>query len=636
MKYKLLFAFTALLVSVIGAPKLSASQCTGDANNCTPVQLCDGATEKANGKVRWTTAPSLKRYVESAKELSMDCGVIEPIITCKSNPEICTISQLCKEATYQTEGRTVWKRGAVYRKHVQLAESFGLQCDIKETNIFVVTTDTVWLRIEDKNNKTIFEKTTKKREEIFLPQDSSPYRMRGGMAGSVYLKIDNQIYGPVGKGTNSFNNFLISASFIQRNLEKTTFETVGVQPAESKPAQTRIIKKDCLKNPTSCSDDSLCHLATYSDGQVKERKWGKGHKTKFVAVAKARGLSCNTNTNIFELTSEAVKSKSKIRILKEEAKRPQHKPEVTKKCEIDKLSNCSDSELCLKWHLRQWNVKEAVFSRGFYCENGKKAALPLDDATFCKKFTSRGSMSGSDLYWSPKEAKIEGKRRGLICDVAKSKDFLRAQKVLSTITLIQKELNRIGCNIGEADGVIGPNTRKGLFAFTTRTEFLYNPKLLQDVRFLEAVKRFPQNTCPKIPQTRTTKKIKPEIEVLSGSGQDGSSANNNAELQRLIRERELLQDNLRTTQQLMEQQQRAANRPYKACLGNCLMNNKAGKGFAAAFSGMAQCNSSCAPLKWGGAVVPPTWERDVKQLKRYDCMITKLNKNQASLNCNQF
>ena len=115
-----------------------------------------------------------------------------------------------------------------------------------------------------------------------------------------------------------------------------------------------------------------------------------------------------------------------------------------------------------------------------------------------------------------------------------------------------------------------------------------------------------------------------------------STTDNSAELRQLRQERELLEANLLATQQLMEQQKRAAERPYKACRANCLLNNKAGKGFAALMSGLAQCNSSCAPLKWGGTVVPPTWDRDVKQLKRYDCMITKLNRNQASVDCNQF
>tara|TARA_B110000008_G_scaffold228451_1_gene230541 strand:- start:3180 stop:3992 length:813 start_codon:yes stop_codon:yes gene_type:complete len=145
---------------------------------------------------------------------------------------------------------------------------------------------------------------------------------------------------------------------------------------------------------------------------------------------------------------------------------------------------------------------------------------------------------------------------------------------------------------------------------------------LQSVK--EAKKR--KLTCG-INQHKTVKKSTKQI---------SSTSRNSTELKQLQEMRDQLEANLLATQQLMEQQKRQAERPYKACLSNCLLNNKAGKGFAAALSGMAQCNSSCAPLKWGGAIIPPTWERDMKKLKRYDCMITKLNKNQASMDCNQF
>ena len=85
-----------------------------------------------------------------------------------------------------------------------------------------------------------------------------------------------------------------------------------------------------------------------------------------------------------------------------------------------------------------------------------------------------------------------------------------------------------------------------------------------------------------------------------------------------------------------KQQKRAANAGYRACLSRCLLNNKAGGGFSNAFSGMPQCNNSCAPLKYGGAVVPPSWERGIKRMKTIDCTITQLSRNQATARCNEF
>jgi hypothetical protein len=206
---------------------------------------------------------------------------------------------------------------------------------------------------------------------------------------------------------------------------------------------------------------------------------------------------------------------------------------------------------------------------------------------------------------------------------------IKIPKTSNITKSIEDGLNRIGCNVGKADGIIDNKTRAGLYRFTSKVGIDFKLKFLEDRNFLELIKSYPTKTCTNA-GTSTTVDVKKTPPVTN------PKPDNSAELRQLRQERELLEANLLATQQLMEQQKRAAERPYKACVANCQLNNKAGKGFAALMSGMAQCYSSCAPLKWGGTVVPPTWDRDVKQLKRYDCMITKLNRNQASVDCNQF
>ena len=84
--------------------------------------------------------------------------------------------------------------------------------------------------------------------------------------------------------------------------------------------------------------------------------------------------------------------------------------------------------------------------------------------------------------------------------------------------------------------------------------------------------------------------------------------------------REQLNQSLLAIQNSMEQQKRAANANYKVCLSRCLLNNKAGKGFSNALSGMAQCNNSCAPLKYGSSQ-PPSWERGIKRMKTIDLLL---------------
>ena len=168
---------------------------------------------------------------------------------------------------------------------------------------------------------------------------------------------------------------------------------------------------------------------------------------------------------------------------------------------------------------------------------------------------------------------------------------------------VEIELNRLGCDAGKADGAMDDKTLSGLYRLTDKVGIEFDIGLLKDQNFLRLIKSFSTNTCSKT-STPTTNPFKKKPTVTN------PKPDNSAELRQLRQERELLEANLLATQQLIKQQKRAAERPYKACLANCLLNNKAGKGFAAALSGMAQCNSSCAPLKWGGAVVPPSWEKN--------------------------
>ncbi|MDA9291952.1 hypothetical protein N9P99_01750 [Planktomarina temperata] len=124
--------------------------------------------------------------------------------------------------------------------------------------------------------------------------------------------------------------------------------------------------------------------------------------------------------------------------------------------------------------------------------------------------------------------------------------------------------------------------------------------------------------------------------VGSSNQQIAPDSSNSAELKALRLERQQIEANLRAMEELIATQKRAANAPYKSCLANCKLNNRAGSGFAAALSGMGQCNNSCAPLKYGGAVIPPSWERNQRRLKTIDCTITQMSKNQATARCNQF
>jgi len=429
------------------------------------------------------------------------------------------------------------------------------------------------------------------------------------MAGYVYFRTADQVYGPVGEGTNIIRNFLFDSNVIKRSLEKTALNATTTSPAANVPAQSSVIKDHCLEDPTDCSDVRLCSLATYIDSKTGQRKWGKGYKAKYVKASKDRGLFCGVKDAEPTLTTEKPKAKPKISTSKPEVKRPRTRPEdfhqKTEKC-YDNERSCDDDLLCVQatiqidgrpiiWeekkaflrfvkeakirglrcdvetecNSRNWsecsNIElcnniflghekkkyELLVKRGFYCKgpnNNRIAAQlsDLDDPTFCKIFTSSGSMSGTEA-WSTKEAEIEGKRRGITCGV--SNRVSQKQNVLSTTALIQMELNRVGCNVGVADGVIGPETRKGLFAFTSRTNFPYNPKLLQEKSFLIAIKKLPENTCPKIASTISTQIEKKNTEIPETNSQTSY------ELEEIQRERKRIEKLIKqqNSQRLIQQ-----------------------------------------------------------------------------------
>jgi hypothetical protein len=197
------------------------------------------------------------------------------------------------------------------------------------------------------------------------------------------------------------------------------------------------------------------------------------------------------------------------------------------------------------------------------------------------------------------------------------------------IKSIQQQLNRVGCNVGVADGVIGEKTRSGLYRFTMAVQIEYDVGLLKDENFLELVKNYPLNTCSNVSTSTNSNTQKRSSPITA-------TRSNSAELQRLQQERQMLATNLQAMQQMMDQQERMANAAYNSCFSRCALNNRAGSGIMGALSGMAQCNMSCAPLKYGGAEMPPSWERDKRRYQRVDCMITRMSKNQATASCKQY
>ncbi len=67
------------------------------------------------------------------------------------------------------------------------------------------------------------------------------------------------------------------------------------------------------------------------------------------------------------------------------------------------------------------------------------------------------------------------------------------------ILLVQSELNRLGCSVGKADGVIGPASRRGLARFAKHEGIDVDQDVFSSHEFLKFLQDKPENYCPKPP-----------------------------------------------------------------------------------------------------------------------------------------
>ena len=94
-------AFAALILSAAAG---FASDCDSDPNECTPKKLCAIATEVTDGVKLWSASTTSSKHVNFAQELGMNCGVIDLMDPCDTDPEEYKINQLCEKATIDAGG----------------------------------------------------------------------------------------------------------------------------------------------------------------------------------------------------------------------------------------------------------------------------------------------------------------------------------------------------------------------------------------------------------------------------------------------------------------------------------------------------------------------------------------------------
>jgi len=69
-----------------------------------------------------------------------------------------------------------------------------------------------WVRVRAANGSIIFEKILDAGESYDLPQTEEAPVLRAGMSGSLYFRVNGELYGPAGQGTNTIRDVALSVN----------------------------------------------------------------------------------------------------------------------------------------------------------------------------------------------------------------------------------------------------------------------------------------------------------------------------------------------------------------------------------------------------------------------------------------
>ena len=160
---KMWFTIAALFLSAT----VSAADCSSNANQCTPKQLCSAATSTEGGVKVWSKSSYYSKHVSKAKQVGINCGVVEIVTSCDNDPELCSVDDLCKQSVQKAGSKTVWKTTSDAAGHIVLAKEFGLKCGVNSTSTTTASSSS------SVKKKTCFEDATVCTEAQLCPNARS-------------------------------------------------------------------------------------------------------------------------------------------------------------------------------------------------------------------------------------------------------------------------------------------------------------------------------------------------------------------------------------------------------------------------------------------------------------------------------
>ncbi len=75
-----------------------------------------------------------------------------------------------------------------------------------------------WVRVRAADGSVLFEKILDAGEEYVLPATEEAPTLRAGMSGSVYFKVNGELYGPAGEGTGTVRDLALATDAVKENF----------------------------------------------------------------------------------------------------------------------------------------------------------------------------------------------------------------------------------------------------------------------------------------------------------------------------------------------------------------------------------------------------------------------------------
>ncbi len=111
-----------------------------------------------------------------------------------------------------------------------LPEEFAPPVQVVEgpvPEVALLAVNPVWVRVRAADDSIIFEKILDAGEEYVLPATELPPTLRAGNSGSLYFKVNGDVYGPAGEGTSTIRNVALDRDALK---ESYTVADIAANP----------------------------------------------------------------------------------------------------------------------------------------------------------------------------------------------------------------------------------------------------------------------------------------------------------------------------------------------------------------------------------------------------------------------